>query len=76
VSVGRNPDLQKVLQMFLIALDKETYQRFNFPVLQDITQFIDELREFLHDKRYAKSATQFNFPFVLNQSFNFLITTC
>jgi disease resistance protein RPM1 len=47
VSVGRNPDLQKVLQMILISLDKKRYEKFNFAsTLQDtITQFIDELRE-------------------------------
>ncbi|XP_066342386.1 disease resistance protein RGA5-like [Miscanthus floridulus] len=49
VSVGRSPDLQKVLQMILIALDKKTYEKFNFSVLQDLTQFIDELQGFLHD---------------------------
>jgi disease resistance protein RPM1 len=62
VSVGRNPDLQKVLQMILISLHKKRYEKFNFAVLQDITQFIDELREFLHDKRYAISATQLRGP--------------
>lgn len=54
VSVDRNPDLQKVLQMILIELDKKRYMQFNFAAFQDINQFIKELREFLRgNKRYA-----------------------
>ncbi|CAL4985821.1 unnamed protein product [Urochloa decumbens] len=53
VPVGRNPDLTKVIQGILIQLDKERYMQFNFGLFHHITQFIDELREFLHaNKRY------------------------
>ncbi|CAO1940213.1 unnamed protein product [Urochloa humidicola] len=54
VPVGRNPDLTKVIQGILIQLDKDRYMEFNFGLFHHITQFIDELREFLLDnKRYA-----------------------
>lgn len=50
VSVGRNPDLQKVLQMLLVAVDKTA----PVYVFQDIDQLIKNLRGFLRgNKRYA-----------------------
>ncbi|CAN6373752.1 unnamed protein product [Urochloa humidicola] len=53
VPVGRNPDLTKVIQGILIQLDKQRYMQFNFGLFHHITQFINELREFLHaNKRY------------------------
>ncbi|KAJ1256687.1 hypothetical protein BS78_K335700 [Paspalum vaginatum] len=53
VSVGRNPDLKKVIQQILIALDKKRYMKFNFGHFSEIHQFIVELKDFLlQNKRY------------------------
>ncbi|CAL5066050.1 unnamed protein product [Urochloa decumbens] len=52
VPVGRNPDLKKTLRDVLIGLDKERYtMKVNLTVL-DQRQLIDEVREYLKDKRY------------------------
>ncbi|KAL6907934.1 hypothetical protein ACP4OV_002104 [Aristida adscensionis] len=52
VPVGRNPDLKKVLRDILIDLDNERYtMRINLAIL-DERQLINELREFMKDKRY------------------------
>ncbi|CAL4990746.1 unnamed protein product [Urochloa decumbens] len=52
VPVGQNLDLNKVLKDILIALDKDRLMTgFNFTILDD-RQLIEELREFLKDKRY------------------------
>ncbi|TVU03572.1 hypothetical protein EJB05_50888 [Eragrostis curvula] len=52
VSVGRNPDLKKLFRDILIDLDKERYtSKFNLMIL-DEKQLIDEIHEFLKNKRY------------------------
>jgi predicted AAA+ superfamily ATPase len=57
VPVGRNPDLKKVLKDILIGLDKQRYMmQSNFTIL-DEKQLIDELRDFLKDKRYTRNLT-------------------
>ncbi|WVZ48960.1 hypothetical protein U9M48_000345, partial [Paspalum notatum var. saurae] len=53
VPVGRNPDLKKIIKAILIELDKERYMKFNFTQLDEIYQFINELRYFLlENKRF------------------------
>ncbi|CAN6363366.1 unnamed protein product [Urochloa humidicola] len=50
VPVGRTPNLKKVFKDILIKLDKQQYStNSNF---DDATQFIDELKNFLQNKRY------------------------
>jgi disease resistance protein RPM1 len=53
VPVGRNPDLKKVLKD--ISLD--LHMPINLEIL-DERQLIDELREFLENKRYESPATK------------------
>ena len=51
VPVGRNPDVKKVLRDILIDLDKGKYANSDLMVL-DEKQLIDELEEFVKEKRY------------------------
>ena len=51
VPVGQNPDLKKTLQAILTDLDKQRDTPVNIATL-DERQLINELREFLRDKRY------------------------
>ncbi|VAI35380.1 unnamed protein product [Triticum turgidum subsp. durum] len=51
VPVGQNPDMKKIFRDILIGLDKNMYTNMNLMVL-DERQLIEEIREFLHDKRY------------------------
>jgi ATPase subunit of ABC transporter with duplicated ATPase domains len=54
VPVGQKPDLKKVLRDILMALEKNAdyVMRSNFTIL-DERQLIDELRDFLKDRRYV-----------------------
>ena len=52
VPVGRNPDVKKVLRDILIDLDKGKYANSDLMVL-DEKQLMDELKEFLKEKRYG-----------------------
>ncbi|XP_048560850.1 disease resistance protein RGA5-like [Triticum urartu] len=51
VSVSRNPDMAKIFKKVLYELDKSKYATIN-EAARDHEQLIDELRKFLHDKRY------------------------
>ncbi|EEC66503.1 hypothetical protein OsI_32612 [Oryza sativa Indica Group] len=51
VSVSRNPDIRMIFKKILHQLEKEKYTNIN-ESSWDETQLIDELREFLQDKRY------------------------
>jgi len=51
VSVGRNPDQKKVLRDILYELDKKKYKHITESEM-DERQLIDELRDFLAEKRY------------------------
>ncbi|XP_044984237.1 disease resistance protein PIK6-NP-like [Hordeum vulgare subsp. vulgare] len=51
VPVGRNPDVKKIFRDILIGLEKNKYTNINLMVL-DERQLIEEIREFLEDKRY------------------------
>ena len=53
VPVGRNPDLNKVLRDILVELDKERYTMGVNLTVFDERQLVNELREFLKDKRYV-----------------------
>jgi Ni2+-binding GTPase involved in maturation of urease and hydrogenase len=54
VPVGQKPDLKKVFRDILMALEKDAgyVMRSNFTIL-DERQLIDELRDFLKDRRYV-----------------------
>ncbi|KAF7112144.1 hypothetical protein CFC21_112082 [Triticum aestivum] len=51
VSVSRNPDITKIFKKMLYGLDKIKFANIN-EAFRDNEQLIDELREFLQDKRY------------------------
>ncbi|CAO2150439.1 unnamed protein product [Urochloa humidicola] len=50
VPVGQNPDLKKVLRDILIGLQKKEYMKIEYNIL-DEWQLINELRDFLQNKR-------------------------
>jgi disease resistance protein RPM1 len=50
VSVGRNPNLKKLVKSILFELDKQKYMRFNEARFNE-RQLIDELRGLLQNKR-------------------------
>jgi disease resistance protein RPM1 len=59
VSVGRNPDnIKNIFRNILIQLDKGRYEKFNFSIFDDEMQLINELRDFLGNKRCVSSATK------------------
>nr|UBY07578.1 NBS-LRR disease resistance protein [Dasypyrum villosum] len=51
VSVSRNPNMEKILKNILFELDKNMYANI-YNVEREETHLIDELIEFLRDKRY------------------------
>lgn len=51
VSVGRNPDLKKLVKNILFELDKQKYVSFS-EAMSEEKQLIDELRGLLQNKRY------------------------
>jgi replication-associated recombination protein RarA len=56
VSVGRNPDLKKLIKNILFELDKQKYLSFNEAML-DEKQLVDELRGLLQNKRCVLLST-------------------
>nr|CAB3462240.1 unnamed protein product [Digitaria exilis] len=52
VPVGRNPDLKKVFEDILLDLDRRTYMKYMKVKTLDERQLIDEIRNFLNNKRY------------------------
>ncbi|CAL5010301.1 unnamed protein product [Urochloa decumbens] len=52
VSVGRNPDVKKVLKDILLQLDKEKYVNNSYIATLDERQLIDEVRGLLESMRY------------------------
>jgi replication-associated recombination protein RarA len=56
VSVGRNPDLKKLVKNILFELDKQKYVSFSEAML-DEKQLVDELRGLLQNKRYVLLST-------------------
>ncbi|EEC79848.1 hypothetical protein OsI_21327 [Oryza sativa Indica Group] len=52
VSIGRNPDMNKVFKDMLYGLDKEKYGNIH-NTTRDETQLIDQVRSFIKHKRYA-----------------------
>jgi disease resistance protein RPM1 len=57
VPVGQNPDLKKILRDILIDVDKQHYTTvLNLKIL-DERQLIEELQQFLRDKRYYTPPT-------------------
>lgn len=62
VSVSQNPDITKIFKKMLHQLDKVKYANIN-EATRDETQLIDELREFLWNKRYASPNANRSFFF-------------
>jgi hypothetical protein len=56
VPVGRNPDMKKALRDILIDLDKEKFMN-SYMIMLDEKQLMDELKEFVKEKRYESLHT-------------------
>ncbi|OEL34672.1 hypothetical protein BAE44_0004309 [Dichanthelium oligosanthes] len=58
VPVGQNPDLRKVFRDILLGIEKEYYMnKINFVMALDERQLIDQIREFLKEKRRIFGST-------------------
>jgi Holliday junction resolvasome RuvABC ATP-dependent DNA helicase subunit len=51
ISVSQNPDMKKILKDILFELDKSKYENI-YSTTREEKHLIDELIEFLNDKRY------------------------
>lgn len=58
VSIGRNPDVNKVFKDVLYGLDKQKYDNIH-NTARDQKHLIDEVRYFLENKRYAAFFSSF-----------------